>query len=51
MVDVTCEFGLGFLNITNVFDYYDSTIKGAVITIKGLLTPETAGNFPIGTFV
>ncbi|CAD8049450.1 unnamed protein product [Paramecium sonneborni] len=51
MVDVTCDFRLGFLNITNVFDYYDSTVKGAIITIKGLLTPESAGNFPIGMFV
>ena len=51
MVDVTCDFRLGYLNITNVFDYYDSTVKGAVITIKGLLTPESSGSFPIGVFV
>ncbi len=51
MVDVTCDFSYGYLNISKVFSSYDSTVSGAVITITGLVTPIAAGKYPIGMFV
>lgn len=51
MVDVTCDFSYGYLNITTVFSSYDSSGSGAIITITGLVTPIAAGKYPIGMFV
>lgn len=51
MIDITCEFSYGYLNVTTVFSSYDSTTNGAIITITGLVTPIAAGKYPIGMFV